>query len=69
MQRAGRAASRLISSRPVDRLVGEVVGAVGDLLAGEGQQRRDEADADEHDEERGQPARQPEPLQAGRRPG
>ena len=48
---------------PGDRLVGQVGGAGGDLLAGQGEQQPDERDAGDHDPERGQTARQPDPHQ------
>ncbi len=40
----------LISLQACGRLVGEVLRAVGDLLAGEGQERPDEREAGEHDQ-------------------
>ena len=48
---------------PGDRLVGQVGGAGGDLLAGEGEQQPDQRDAGDHDAERGEAARQPDPHQ------
>ena len=50
----------------LDHLVGEVVGAVGDLLADEGEQQRDEREAAEHDQA-GAPARAGAPTRRSRR--